>query len=988
MTLEELISKHIAALGGMQAINAVKISRTTSKVKTSGMEGVSVAMYSNPGKEYLEFTLGTVNIKTAYNGKTGWIVGTATPLRPLTPDELRGMKTEAFLDTGIYNIEERNRTKMAMRREPDPATHDYVVDIYPAGGDPAAVFFNPTTYMIDRIVTQSHDGTDTSDFSGYRKFDGQVIASRTHSINNKTHLEIQYSLEKYEANTKIPDSLFESPKIEQGIDKGYVFLTNARGSNKRRPPASATIHYDLDNGMIVFPAKINGKSVRMAFDSGASHTAIYDNDAEALGLKPVGKLKISGYGGSVDTRISSINSLEMGGAIRLNDVPAFAVTPPSFMQNNPHMPFAGLIGHDIIKSLVVRIDFQKQTLTFIDPAAFHATSSDGTAFETDNGRMQPTVNAKLDELPAGKYDLDTGDPWTLTLCHPYVADHSLMERYPIGASKTLPGGIAGTSDFRVVNVRRFSLANQDMQGVPTRLAIDAKGSPTDSDGLIGTGLLSQYRITFDYPHNRIYLAPVTKQSIKPVQAQASNKARAPIGIVPFHYDPIIAPFITIDIRINNGPPMPFVVDTGSNKSMIMGNWAATKLGLVHLTGSPKQQNGAPQIVQVQASSKSVFKNFQIAGLSPNHPAFEKIKSYSLYSDLASLGYDRINGGRQIAGTVGFDLFNSQYQYEFDFASKVIRIYSCAHPGVMPADQGITTMQIIPGPYSTSFFAGPSGNHHAFYAMDIDLGHPASSISGLAAMHAPAASAAKVAATFDNYTDFQDTLSMPDILQGNKDAPNIPLRESYDDRSYLGLDVLSHYTITLDLSNNRFFLKPSQNRNSSVIGKRDIGVSPEGGRYQVSWVSEDSPAHAAGLLTGDELVTVDGVKTAAMPPAVVERALEGFAGASAKLTIRRHGQVSAVTFVRRSRFISKYNPTAGAEFRWTSSSLLVSRITPGSYAAKTGLQVDDNVVQLNGIKASKLEPGRISEELNRSKVSLTIRRPGQTDTIQFNLTAAI
>jgi membrane-associated protease RseP (regulator of RpoE activity) len=111
---------------------------------------------------------------------------------------------------------------------------------------------------------------------------------------------------------------------------------------------------------------------------------------------------------------------------------------------------------------------------------------------------------------------------------------------------------------------------------------------------------------------------------------------------------------------------------------------------------------------------------------------------------------------------------------------------------------------------------------------------------------------------------------------------------------LGSGVLGRFNVTLDFGGSRIFLVP--NRRFAEPFEWDMSGlvfdMGEGGKVTVAEVLTDSPAAAAGIRPGEELVAVDG---AAVEPREMIRQRERFRqpGREMALTLRQNGRERVV-----------------------------------------------------------------------------------------------
>ena len=497
MTLETLLQKHLAALGGKEAVAAIQNTKMTSDVLTGGIHGTITTIYAAPDSEYEEDNLSILHILQGYNGKYAWQRDSNGNVRPLAGEELKDLRVQLYFDTNSYVIPGRIPGKMTLRSGTEPGTGNYIVDALPVGGKQTTLFFDPKTWLIAKEQHFDDNVAVTTSFSEYHTVDGVQFPSRQVTTNGTARYDIVGTVTKIENNVTLSPSLFVPPVS----GKQFGFL--------KAGATQATVPFDMEDGEIGFTVKINGQPSRVFLDSGASSIALSQTVATKLGLKTAGFLEARGYGGSTDLRPILINRFEVPGAVQLTDITAIAIDLPDTLNSYFTRPLAGFVGYDLLAHFVVKIDFLRKQLTFIAPDSFHPTAADGKALSIELDSDVPSVTAQVDSLPPGRFLLDTGDEAALRLYSPFVVAHGLDKRYPRGVV-SVGGGIGGVSRSRVTRIGAFTIAGVKFASLPTDFSLDPKGGASlINAGSLGVKLLSRFVVTFDYPRSRVFFAPAT-----------------------------------------------------------------------------------------------------------------------------------------------------------------------------------------------------------------------------------------------------------------------------------------------------------------------------------------------------------------------------------------------------------------------------------------------------------------------------------------------
>ena len=103
------------------------------------------------------------------------------------------------------------------------------------------------------------------------------------------------------------------------------------------------------------------------------HTLLSPHLVAEVGLKPVGEAVTSGAGdGHATTGFVHFDDIAIG-KVRLRDEIGFSTEV--YDTSIEGIPVDGMVGFELIRRMVTRIDYGRRTLTFIDPARFDSKAS-------------------------------------------------------------------------------------------------------------------------------------------------------------------------------------------------------------------------------------------------------------------------------------------------------------------------------------------------------------------------------------------------------------------------------------------------------------------------------------------------------------------------------------------------------------------------------------------------------------------------------------
>ena len=263
------------------------------------------------------------------------------------------------------------------------------------------------------------------------------------------------------------------------------------------------IPFSLIANWIVLSVKINGSECRMLLDSGAPNV-ISTSAAANLGLDVEGRY--AGWGAGKREIIggeTTVARLRIGNLV-LHDQTFHVVALPYAFTHGFSPTIEGVIGYEVFLRLVVRIDFQRTTIRFLDPPSFHYHGK-GVAVPFYFQEQVPVVAGTVDGLQ-GAFQIDTGSDGSLSLTSPFVTGNGLISKYSAHIHGFAGEGVGGRENAYFVRARVLDIGGADVPSVVTELLVDTGGigAAQDIAGFIGTGVLKHFNLTFDYSRNTIY----------------------------------------------------------------------------------------------------------------------------------------------------------------------------------------------------------------------------------------------------------------------------------------------------------------------------------------------------------------------------------------------------------------------------------------------------------------------------------------------------
>ena len=223
-TVDEVIEKHLTAIGGRAALAKVKSRSMTGTIALSTPVGelsgpVEVTnMAPNKSRTLIKLDLsavgaGEMTVDQRFDGTAGFVADSMQGNRDISGDQLESLKNATF-PTPFLDYKERGVTVELGPKEKVGARDAFVLTVKPKTGPVVRQFVDAETYLPLRMVAkievpQMGPVEQTTDFSDLRDVDGVKVPFSVKSSSAAQSFTITIS--KVEQNGKIDEALFSKP---------------------------------------------------------------------------------------------------------------------------------------------------------------------------------------------------------------------------------------------------------------------------------------------------------------------------------------------------------------------------------------------------------------------------------------------------------------------------------------------------------------------------------------------------------------------------------------------------------------------------------------------------------------------------------------------------------------------------------------------------------------------------------------------------------
>ena len=221
-TADDIIEKHIAALGGRPALEKLGSRRSTGTVMLSvqgnDVAGSYEASAKAPNKTRVVLRLdtapvggpGEMVVDQRFDGVNGFVLNSLQGDAPIAGNQLENMRNSAF-PSSMLTYKEKGVKAELLPREKVDGQEMIVLQFTPKAGSVARVYFDTATYLIAKTVAkvssaQLGEFEQVVAFTDYREVDGVKVAFQT--VNSTPAQILRMKIDKVEHNVAIDDATF------------------------------------------------------------------------------------------------------------------------------------------------------------------------------------------------------------------------------------------------------------------------------------------------------------------------------------------------------------------------------------------------------------------------------------------------------------------------------------------------------------------------------------------------------------------------------------------------------------------------------------------------------------------------------------------------------------------------------------------------------------------------------------------------------------
>lgn len=208
---DDIVSKHLAAKGGLDKLKSVSTIRQTTEMSREGTTMRMVVAAKRPNLARQELTVSGQTIVQIFDGTNAWMInpwaGSTEPVA-LTGPEADLTREQATFDSPLVDYKTRGTTVELVGTEEVGGRQAHHLKVTSKSGQIQHTYIDTETLLESRVMTETPKGTVDQYFSDFRDVDGVKIpfAIKT-SVTAMGAIDIKVL--KVEINPALDDALFK-----------------------------------------------------------------------------------------------------------------------------------------------------------------------------------------------------------------------------------------------------------------------------------------------------------------------------------------------------------------------------------------------------------------------------------------------------------------------------------------------------------------------------------------------------------------------------------------------------------------------------------------------------------------------------------------------------------------------------------------------------------------------------------------------------------
>ena len=217
---DEIIKKHIEAIGGREKLKSISSVKTEMKMKAQMFEFPVSAVVTKDGSTKTETTFQGMKMEQAYdaNSKTGWMVNPMMgdkSAQKMNEEQLQDMQDENKIESPLLDYKLKGHSVEYLGKDDVDGEEVYLLMLTKKNGNITYYYIDTQNYMIwkekSKIKLKEKEYEGETYFYNYNVVDGITTAFTT-EVYSDGKVAMQTNIEKIEYNKAIDPSTFKMPE--------------------------------------------------------------------------------------------------------------------------------------------------------------------------------------------------------------------------------------------------------------------------------------------------------------------------------------------------------------------------------------------------------------------------------------------------------------------------------------------------------------------------------------------------------------------------------------------------------------------------------------------------------------------------------------------------------------------------------------------------------------------------------------------------------
>ncbi|MEZ0539681.1 outer membrane lipoprotein-sorting protein [Fibrella arboris] len=214
-TVDEIVDKHVAALGGMDKLSAVKTVVTDRSLSVQGMEIPTVTTVVVGKAMRSESTVMGNSMVQVVNGSTGWMIRPAMMGGTGDPEDMDAAMVKQSISQlypfGTLVGYKENGTKVELVGKEQVDKKDaYHLKVTSKEGQPYDLYLDGTTYLVSKIKGNTNGQESEIMLSDYKEVNGVKFPNTMEIIGGQMG-SITFNTNKVTVNGPVDEAIFKKP---------------------------------------------------------------------------------------------------------------------------------------------------------------------------------------------------------------------------------------------------------------------------------------------------------------------------------------------------------------------------------------------------------------------------------------------------------------------------------------------------------------------------------------------------------------------------------------------------------------------------------------------------------------------------------------------------------------------------------------------------------------------------------------------------------